>query len=208
MTSNPKPPTKDAPPDPVASERADTPEQSVPAMFATLYFRGLERMVQAHRMTLDMAVQQSTQAMDIWKRTLRIPSTAPGMFIFDLTTQAMNRYVETQKNVMDLMLEQGAAAMETTRERGDSASKMATGMAEVLQQSVERTVMAQKIILDFAAQQNRTATETVKQQFGVTGTPAAAAADSIQRGVDILIETQKDLLDIAAKPVKASSARA
>lgn len=51
------------------------------------------------------------------------------------------------------MLEQSAAAPDTTRERGDSASRIANGFTGIVQQPVERGVTAQKMMLDVAVAQ-------------------------------------------------------
>jgi cysteine synthase len=145
---------------------------------------------EAQKITLDLAAQQSTEVTDSIRRAFRLPAGAPGMFMFDIAGQMVARYVDTQKSLLDLIVEQSSAMLETTRDRGDSGSRIAGNMANALQDSVDRAVTAQMMMLDLAAQQTREVTEAVKQQTGISGTPAAAAADSVQMGMDILVDAQ------------------
>lgn len=207
MNMNPKS-TEEAPPDAAPPEVKDFLDAADPALITALFHKGLERMAQAQKITLDLAAQQSAEVTGAIRHAFRMPAGAPGMFVFDIAGQMVGRYVETQKSLLDLMVEQSSAMVATTRDRGDSGSRIAGNLANALQQSVDRAVTAQKMMLDLAAQQTREVTEAVKQQTGISGTPAAAAADSVQMGMDILVDAQKDFLDIAAQPLKRSSAKA
>jgi len=141
--------------------------------------------------------------MDAWKRTLGLTAETPGLFLFDLLGQTFERFVDTQKGIIDLAVEQSHAVAGLAKERGASATKMAEGVTALFQQTVEHSVAAQKKALDYYAEQHKAAYETVKKQFRFAGSPAA---DAFQSGIDTLIETQKTMLDIASKPLKRSVA--
>jgi hypothetical protein len=180
---------------------------SIPAALVTMYQKGVERLFEAQKTALDLAVQHSEDVVESCKK--HTPAL-PGLFLVDLSRQLFARSVETQKSVLNLVLEQTGAAVDFVKQRTELDSKITNQMAGVFEQSLERGLAAQKAVLEFAAQQNKAIGETVQKQAGVSGTPAAAVADSVQKGVDALIETQKELLEIAAKPLKeaASAAKA
>jgi len=182
---------------------SDQPEATIEA-FATLFNKGMARMVRAQKAALAAAAQQNAEAVETLKQHA---PWAPGLSLFDLAKQAFDSYVETQKSLLEMIEEQSSSIFEAAKTRRSAAANIASDTAELLQESLDRTVSAQKSALEFTAQQNKTAMETLKQQFGVSGTPVELAADSIERGMDVLIETQKNLLDIASKSFKSATRR-
>lgn len=174
-----------------------------PGVLATFH-KGVERAFQAQKATLDLAVQQTTIAMQPWKQALKSSDNAAGLAAFDLAGQTMQKFVAAQNSMMDLMLEQTVTVCDAAQEQGESGQKSATGLVDVFQQSLERGIAAQKSVLDFASQQTKLTADAVKKQPGAP----AAAVDSIQRGVDSLIGAQKELLDIAVKPAKTAKPKA
>ncbi len=137
------------------------------------------------------------------REPLPLMADTPALFLFDLLGQTFERFVDTQKGIIDLAVEQSHAVAGLAKERGASATKMAEGVTALFQQTVEHSVAAQKKVLDYYAEQHKTAYETAKKQFRISGSPAAEA---FQSGMDTLIETQKTMLDIASKPLKRSAA--
>jgi len=168
---------------------------------ATLYTKGVERIAEVQKKGSDLAGKQNAELLDAWKKIAQLVPGAPGLFMLDLASNAFERYAETQKGAIDLVLEQSHALAGLVKERAASTANTTEGAAAIVQQTVEQSVEAQKKALDYSVAQSKAAFQTAKKQFGLTGTPAEAAADSFQRGVDSLIETQKELLDIAAKPL-------
>jgi hypothetical protein len=116
MNPNPKS-TKDAPPEAASPERIELPDNALPALFAALTHKGLERMVQAQKTALDLFAVQNAEMLDTVKRAFRLPPSMPGMFMFDLAGQAVERYVETQKSIMDIIVEQSATFVAHQRKR-------------------------------------------------------------------------------------------
>jgi hypothetical protein len=171
--------------------------------FIPLYTKNVERAAELGKKSLDVVAAQNSEWMEAWKKAFHFVPDMPGMFLFDVFGQTMERLVETQKGAIDLAVEQSHAVAELAQERGGSASKMTEGVASLMQQTVEQTVAAQKKALDYVAEQQKTAYETAKKQFRISGNPAAEA---FQTGMDTLIETQKAMLDIASKPLRRAAA--
>jgi hypothetical protein len=167
---------------------------------ATLYTNGVQRLAEVQKKGIDLAVKQNAELLDAWKKIAQVFPGAPGLVMLDLVSSTLDRYADTQKGAIDLVLEQSHALASLVRERANSAAAATEGAVAVVQQTVDQAVTAQKKALDNSVAQTKAAFETAKRQFGLTGTPVEAAAESFQRGVDSLIETQKELLDIAAKP--------
>jgi len=200
MNANPKS-TKDVPADAHAAE-------IFPSAFATMVHKGVERLADLQKTTLDLLNQQTIDFDNFYRQAFRGMPMLPGMMFMDLAEQAMGRMVEAEKNIIDIAVKQSAQAVELAKHRTDMASKTADAMKDLFAQSTERAVAVHRIVLDLAAEQNKMVAETVKRQAGVAGTPVARAAETIERGVDTMIETQKEILEAAAKPLKAGAAKA
>jgi hypothetical protein len=171
--------------------------------FVPLYTKSMERMAELQKKSLDIAIQQSFEVVDAWKKALHFVPGAPGLFMFDMVGQMFERYVETQKGAIDLVLEQGHAAVGMAKERGGYASKVGEGVTTLVQRAIDHSVAAQKKALDSFAEQNKAVYEAAKRQFRFSSNPATEA---FQTGLDTLIETQKTMLDIASKPLHRAAA--
>lgn len=180
------------------AEVNEKPENAI-ANFATLLQRGIERFVSLQKAALDAVGDQTADVSSTLRSSLK-PFPAPaGTMLLDLTEQAVEGWINAQKNVLDLMVEQSAQAIEASKGPYGSPSESVAVLSHLVQNSAERTATAQKTILEFAAKQNKAASEMIQKQAGVAGTPVAAVAGSVERGVAALIDTQKELVDTAAK---------
>lgn len=177
-----------------AGEKAEFVETAV-----RLYTSGVERMAEAQKKTIDLAIQHNAETMSTWKK--QAPA-APGLFMLDLATTAFDRFAETQKGMIDLMVEQTHTLADLAKERKVKAGKIVDDSVAKAQEAIDQSVAAQKTVLDFSTKQTKAAFETAKKQFGYDGTPAGAAADSMQRGLEVVIDAQKELLDVLKEPLK------
>lgn len=168
-----------------------------------LYTRGVERLAEFQKGTLDLAAQQHNEWLDYWKKAGSLVPQNPAMFLFDLYGQMFDRFVETQKGAIDLAVEQGEQALNLVKERGISFGNATEGFTALFEQAVDQTVAAQKKTLEFYAEQQKTAYNAIKKQFRFAGSPAVEA---MQSGFDTLVETQKAILDAAAKPLHKATA--
>jgi len=171
--------------------------------FAPLYNKSVERAAELQKKSLDIAFEQSAELMAVWKKVLHLVPGTPGLFMIDAFAQVFGRYVETQKEAIDLAMEQGHAVAGLAKERGGYVGRFGEGMSTLIQKSLEHSVAAQKKALDSFAEQNKAVYEAAKRQFRFSSTPASEA---FQSGLDTLIETQKTILDIASKPLHKATA--
>lgn len=121
---------------------------NLPADFANLFLKGVERAAELQKKSLDAAVQQNAEAIASYKKG---PQVIPN--IFELAGKAFESYVEAQKSVIDQVVQQTEALVETAKESGESAQKAAETFTKTIQQSIERTVEVQKKALDLVAEQ-------------------------------------------------------
>jgi uridine kinase len=73
--------------------------------------------------------------------------------VYDLAGQAFEGYIETQKSVIDHIVKQTASLVESAKDSGNSAQKVAADFTKTIQQSIERAVEVQKKALDLAAKE-------------------------------------------------------
>ena len=73
--------------------------------------------------------------------------------VFELAGKALESYIEAQKNVIDQVVQQTTALVESTKGSGVSAQKVAETFTKNIEQSIERTVEVQKKALELAVQQ-------------------------------------------------------
>ena len=170
--------------------------------FIPLYTKNVERLADMQKKSLEIISEQNAEFIDTCKKAFHFIPETPGMFLFDLFGEAFNRVVDTQKDAIDLAVEQSHALANLAQQRGGSAAKVVEGVTALFQQTVESSVAAQKKALDYYSQQHKTVYETAKRQFRISN----PAAEVFQAGLDVLIETQKTMLDIASKPLKYGTA--
>lgn len=190
--------TKNTPGEPVSTAAAEV--ESI----ARLYTKSVERIAEVQKKGIDLAVKQNAELLEACKKVAETLPGAPGLFMLDIAANAFQRYADTQKSAIDLVLEQSHALAGLARERAASTATATEGASAAVKQTVEKSVETQKKALEFSAAQSKAAFESAKKQLGLSG-PAEQVAESFQRGVDGLLATQKELLDIAAKPFSVAS---
>jgi hypothetical protein len=176
--------------------------------FANLLEKGFERVLEVSKTSLDMTVKHNTEVLEATRKSFNLPPSTPGLFLFDVAAKAFENYAELQKNVLNILGEQGTTTAGAVRESGKAGANLAARTASAFQESVEHTAAAHKAVLDFAAKQNKQVVEAVKQQPGVAGTPLAEMADSVERGMEALIAAQRHQLEIAASQLKSATKKA
>jgi hypothetical protein len=188
---------------PATAEATDAVDATVVSL-ATLMHRGIERLADLQKATLDVVGQQTADINATVRKAVKLPPELSNAPFLDFTGQAVQGWIGAQKNVLDLMLEQSAQAVEATKERGKNAGKSVALLSEFVQKAAERTVEAQKAMLDFAAKQNKAASEMIQKHADVLGAPVAKATQSFETGMTTLIDTNKEFLETASKLAKAT----
>ncbi len=178
-----------------AGDKTDFVETAV-----RVYTTGVERLADAQKKAIDLAIEHNTEMMSTWKKQA---AGVPGLFMLDLATTACDRFAETHKGMIDLMVEQTHTLADLAKERKVKAGKVVDESVARAQEAIDQSVAAQKTVLEFSTRQTRAAFEAAKKQFGYAGTPAATAADSVQRGFEVVVDAQKELLDVLKEPLKS-----
>jgi hypothetical protein len=191
MDRNPKPDSDVSQP---AGEKAETPETPL-NNFPALLARGVERLADLQKQTLEVLSSQNKDISSTLRETLRATPAAPGTTVLELTGEAVNDWVSALKNILDLTVQQSAQALDYVRQGTGVASKSAALLTDLAWQSARRAIAAQQITLEFAALQTKAITEAVKRQAGIEEElPFEAVTYSMQRRLDALIENQKEFL--------------
>jgi flagellar hook-basal body complex protein FliE len=121
-----------------------------PTEFASLFIKGVERAAELQKKSLDDAARQNAEAIAVYKKGPQPVPSAPA--VYDLAGQAFEGYIEAQKSVIDQIVKQTASLVESAKDTGDSAQKVAADFTKTVQQSIERAVEVQKKAMDLAAQ--------------------------------------------------------
>jgi hypothetical protein len=134
-----------------------------PFASATLFSKGLERVIEASKTALDLAVEQNAEVLASCKNALNA-SSMPGDLMFDLAGTAFEGYVTFQKRLLDFTVEQSNTVVQAANEYSHDASKAKEEIAHVIRHSVDHAEAAQKTVLDLAAKQTKEVGDTVKHQ--------------------------------------------
>jgi hypothetical protein len=166
--------------------------------FVTLFTRGIDRMAEIQKRTIDIAVQQNVEIIDTWKKlVLKVPGT-PRLPMLDVATTVYERFADTQKHAIDLAVEQSHAMIDAAKEHACVATKVTDAAVNLTTQAVERSVTAQKKVVETTVAQTKAVMEATRQQMNVAGIPADAV-NSFRRGVDTFVEAQREMLDLVAR---------
>jgi hypothetical protein len=177
----------------------DEKQSEVAESITALFTKNVERLAEAQKTSLDLALQQNADLIGAWKKIAQVVPGTPVPTVLDLVANAFGQFVDLQKGAIDLALEQSQTLTALANERINSISSATEAVTTLVQDTVERAAVAQKNAIEFSAAQTKTVIDTFKKQSGVVGTPVEAAAESMQRGFDTLVESQKNILNFAAK---------
>ena len=130
--------------------------------------------------------------------TLKSTPDAPSALLLNVAEQAVQGWVDAQRNILDLMTQQSEQAVQAAKEASGSSTKSLTALNELIQQTAGRAIAAQKAMVEFAGNQNKAVSEAIKRQAEMP-VATATAIEMMQHAVDALLENQKEFLDVAAK---------
>lgn len=166
--------------------------------FVTLLGRGIDRIAEIQKHTIDIAAQQNAEMMDIYNKTAQKLPRAFRPPAVELAGTIFARFSDAQKHAIDLTVEQSHAVLGAVKERVASMEKSSESVVNRSKQAVEHTVDAQKKMMETAMAESKAVMEAARQQIGFTEAPADAAVSSFQRGVNTFVEAQKEILDLVA----------
>jgi hypothetical protein len=133
-----------------------------PADFVNLFMKVVEQAAELQKKALEAATKQTAEVITASKKTIQAMPSVPGMF--DTVQQGFERYVEAQKNIIDLVVQQTAAMVETAKQSGSSAQKVVEDFTKSVQQSIERVVEIEKKALGLAPHSAKAASGARKQK--------------------------------------------
>jgi hypothetical protein len=128
-------------------------KSTAPADFTNLFLKGVEQAAELQKKSLEAALQQNAEAIATYKKGAQSASTSTLPSVFDLAGKALESYIEAQKSVIDQLVQQTTALVESTKGSSVSAQKVAETFTKNIEQSIERTVEVQKKALELAVQQ-------------------------------------------------------
>ena len=79
-----------------------------------LYASGIDRLAEIQKKGLEVAVRHNAEVTGAWKK---LSLAAPAVLMLDLATNAFERMADTQKGVIDLIVEQSHTFAKTIKER-------------------------------------------------------------------------------------------
>jgi hypothetical protein len=194
MNRNPTPRNK------VSEYPAERPRTSESAItgFSTLLVRGVERLADLQKQTLEVLNRQNKDINSTLGEALRATPAMPGKTVLELTEEAVEDWTSALNKVLDLTVQQSAQALECVKE---GSGKSAALLTDLVRQSAGRAIAAQQITLEFAALQTKAVSEAVKCLAGIEEPIFEAVTYSMQRGLDALIRKEKEFL-AAAEPLE------
>ena len=173
------------------------PAREVAENLTPVYLKGVQRVGDLQKKSLDVAAEQAGDWIAVYKKAFSYLPVAAPTFFFDLAEQVVENVVDTQKNAIDLFVEQSEAVASTVNERAEAYNKVAEGVMAAVQATVVRSVEAQQKALSFAGEQSSAFYKNAKTQFGVE--PVTVVVDTVERGTKAILEAQKLLIDVVAK---------
>src|SRR5512140_161508 len=107
------------------NDMTDSPEaRTVSSVsFATLLQKGVERIAEFQRITLDLCAHQTTDLVDSWRRFAFPAASFPGGYLVDATGQGICHFIQMQKSILELMLQQSLRGIDLIRPVEASISK-------------------------------------------------------------------------------------
>ncbi len=159
----------------------------LPATYATSLNKGLERLFEVSKTSLELAVEHNTEVLVSYKKAL----TMPGFLLFGLANRVLEDYVVVLKRLLDLAIVHPVS--EADQKDSHNTSKTKTEITDQILESVDRVIAAQKSILSLTAKK----THTVNEQACVNGAPAETFEDILQLRVDALLA--KEIVDLVVK---------
>ena len=131
---------------------------NAPADFTNLFLKGVEQAADLQKKSLEAALQQNAEAIATYKKSAQAVTTLPN--VFELAGKAIENYIEAQKNVIDQIVSQTTALVESAKGSGTTAQKAAETFTKNIEQSIERTVEVQKKAMELAVQQAKATLST------------------------------------------------
>jgi hypothetical protein len=165
-----------------------------PAAYAGEINKGFERIVEASQTSLDLVAQQNADILAALRTALRNVPMAD-LTPVEMAAAAFEGYVNIQKTLLDMAMEQSNAVVEAIEASGTDVNKASEEFSKLFRTTLDRSTTAQNMVADYATKQAKSLSESKSQK-------ANPAADAVQRAMNDALAAQKQILNFAAKPLK------
>lgn len=128
---------------------------------AALFNKGLQRVVEMSKSSLDLAIEQNAGIVAFYKQALQA-SSVPDFLLIELAGSSVEDCLKMQKNLLTLAAEQSLALIDTTQEYYDR--KMMNEVPAVIQEPVEQAAAVQNPLPEPAKKQAELVQEIEKQE--------------------------------------------
>src|SRR5215469_18598354 len=85
------------------------PARKVAESLTPAYLKGVQRVADLQKKSLDVAAEQAGDWIAVYKKAFSYLPVAAPTFFFDLAEQVVENVVDTQKNAIDLFVQQSEA---------------------------------------------------------------------------------------------------
>jgi putative NIF3 family GTP cyclohydrolase 1 type 2 len=126
------------------------------AAFFDVTDESLTRLAEAKKSVLDLYVEQSAQVIGTFKEPGSVEKTTAAAK--DLFSDTAERYIATQKIVLDFAAQQNQTVGETVKKQPGVTGTPAAGATDAIQKSVDALITTQKQFVEAAAHPLKTAT--------------------------------------------------
>lgn len=194
VMDEPRIPESREPRNPIAAHDSPKAEDN----FVALLGRGIDRIAEIQKHSIDVATQHNAEVMDVYNKTMQKLPRACRPPVVELANTMFARFSDAQKRAIDLAVEQSHTWIDTVKDGASNAEKATESAIQRSKLAMENTVDAQKKVMETAVAGGKAVMEATRQQIGLTEAPADAVVNSFQKGVDTFVEAQKDILDMVA----------
>ncbi len=132
---------------------------SAPASFAALLQQGVEKAADFQRIALDLYAHQTADIIDSWKK---ISFPVPGFSMIEIAGQGMHYFVQMQKNLLDLMVQQSIRGIDVIRTQAPAVEPekpnidaMDTLIPDQESEAAVATKMVDEIVAELAEKPNQ-----------------------------------------------------
>src|SRR5258708_21676392 len=105
-----------------------------------IYTSGIERIAEIQKKGLEMAVRQNAEVVSAWKK---FSLAAPAVLMLDFANTAFERFADTQKGTIDLMVEQTHTFVKLVKERKVKATDTFEEGKKRSKEAIEHSTAAQ-----------------------------------------------------------------
>jgi hypothetical protein len=178
-----------------ATEQA-APRASPAGRLASWARQGIESLVAAEKILLDLTVQQNALAIGMVRERLSQLAFRSGVTITKMADKGVQNFSSAGKILLDLATGETTLVIDGIKE-GLRLPVAAGAMADVVRHRVVTLIDMQKHLMDVAAEQTHAVAESYKEGKGFMA--AQGVAQMARQGIQSFVDTEKKFLDLAAE---------